>query len=354
MYNFEPFSSLRKKFNAAGQLLGLFDKDGARAMPTILLRSSSEIASPSSDDLANTVDTFMLSTAPYTRYRSDGSALVTVGSDITSTTLGSMLTALGYSATYDAADIERLAGVSNAVALASATTYPRALIAWQSSGQVTLTCSATTFISLTYADNGGKVQVGHASNVHGITSASVGRYVMVTWSGGTGVNGLQKILTVDDTTHITLDLTYAAGLGTPTVYNTGNPIVIASGTIEGGLIGANGQLQPEFSCSQTNSAGSKSYNLYIGSTVTNNVRSGGTSISDGTATTSDWNLVRSRIYNNGSQSAQRGSRLIGSSTMKTSTIDTSVTFTWALEVQIPAADAFISLESGTITVVPRA
>lgn len=76
---------------------------------------------------------------------------------------------------------------------------------------------ATTFTTLTYADNAGNVQLSSAG-VHSLTtSPAVGASVYVTWSGGTGVSGWYPIVSVDSTTAFTISYTYAAGLGTPVV-----------------------------------------------------------------------------------------------------------------------------------------
>ena len=90
-------------------------------------------------------------------------------------------------------------------------------IIFKSGDPVSVICVAATFTGVSYANNGGKVQLSSAG-VHGLTtSPAVGASVYVSWSGGTGVNGLYKVLSVDSTTAITIDLTYVTGLGTPSV-----------------------------------------------------------------------------------------------------------------------------------------
>lgn len=93
----------------------------------------------------------------------------------------------------------------------------KAPIVFKSGEPVSVICVASTFTGVTYANNGGKVQLSSAG-AHGLTtSPAVGASVYVSWSGGNGVNGLYKVLSVDSTTAFTIDLTYVVGLGTPSV-----------------------------------------------------------------------------------------------------------------------------------------
>ena len=101
-------------------------------------------------------------------------------------------------------------------------------IVFKSGEPVLVICVASTFTSLSYAHNWGKVQITSAG-VHGLTtSPAVGASVYVSWVGGTGVSGLYTVLSVDSTTTFTIDLTYVAGLGTPTVAIANTEIVLAT------------------------------------------------------------------------------------------------------------------------------
>lgn len=104
----------------------------------------------------------------------------------------------------------------------------QAPIVFKSGAPVSVICVAATYTGVTYIDNSGKVQLSSAG-VHGLTtSPAVGASVYVSWAGGTGVSGLYKVNAVDDTTKITIDLTYVAGLGTPTVAVANTEITLAS------------------------------------------------------------------------------------------------------------------------------
>ena len=62
----------------------------------------------------------------------------------------------------------------------------KAPIVFKSGEPVSVICVASTFTSLSYANNGGKVQIT-SSGVHGLTiSPAVGAKVYVSWSGGAG------------------------------------------------------------------------------------------------------------------------------------------------------------------------
>lgn len=101
-------------------------------------------------------------------------------------------------------------------------------IVFKSGVPISVVCVAATFTSITYANNGGKVQLV-SSGVHGLTtSPAVGASVYVSWAGGAGVSGLYNVLSVDDTLKFTIDLTHAAGLGTPTVATINTEILLAT------------------------------------------------------------------------------------------------------------------------------
>ena len=99
-------------------------------------------------------------------------------------------------------------------------------IVFKSGKPISVICVASTFTSLSYADNGGKVQITSA-DVHGLTtSPAVGANVYVSWAGGTGVSGLYTVLSVDSTTAITIDLVHVAMLGTPSIAIAGTAITV--------------------------------------------------------------------------------------------------------------------------------
>jgi hypothetical protein len=126
---------------------------------------------------------------------------------------------------------------------------------------------AATFITLTYADDGGSVQLVSAG-AHGLTAAiAVGASVYVTWATGTGVNGLYAVTALDaDTTGvaITIDLTYVLGLGTPTVAVANTEVTLASVTIPGWSMGVGGSMEVDALFTLTNNATVKTLGMTFG------------------------------------------------------------------------------------------
>jgi hypothetical protein len=129
---------------------------------------------------------------------------------------------------------------------------------------------AATFITLTYQDNTGLVQLDSAG-VHGLTAAvAVGNDVFVTWAGGTGVNGFYEITGIDaDTTGtaIIIDLPFVAGLGTPTVAIANTAVTLASVTIPGWSMAYGGGMEIDALWSLTNSAAAKNLGMTYGGGV---------------------------------------------------------------------------------------
>jgi hypothetical protein len=135
---------------------------------------------------------------------------------------------------------------------------------------VSIVQPASTFVTLTYSDNGGSVQLDSAG-AHGLTAAvAVGKNVFVTWAGGTGVDGFYEITALDaDTTgvEITIDLPFVAGLGTPTVAVADTEVTLASVTIPGWSMGVGGGMEIDSLFSLTNSATAKNIGLSYGGGV---------------------------------------------------------------------------------------
>ena len=123
---------------------------------------------------------------------------------------------------------------------------------------------ATTFTAATVANNAGNVQLSSAG-AHGLTATpAMGADVYVAWTGGTGVSGFYKVLSVDSTTAFTIELVYAAGLGTPTVTPVATDVVVASIPIPAGLVSANGSLDCDVFFDGTSSANGKTTSWYAG------------------------------------------------------------------------------------------
>ena len=123
---------------------------------------------------------------------------------------------------------------------------------------------ASTFTGASIASNAGNVQLSSAG-VHGLTATpAVGANVYVTWSGGTGVSGFYKVLSVDSTTAFTVQLPYATGLGTPTVTPVATDVVMASIPIPAGSLSVNGSLECHTFFDGTSSSNSKTTSWHVG------------------------------------------------------------------------------------------
>jgi hypothetical protein len=135
---------------------------------------------------------------------------------------------------------------------------------------VSLVEPAATFITLTYSDNGGLVQLDSAG-AHGLTAAvAVGESVYVTWAGGTGLNGFYEVTELDaDTTGIaiTIDLEYVLGLGTPTVAVANTEVTVATVTVPGWAMGTGGGMEIDALFSLTNNATVKTLGMTYGGGV---------------------------------------------------------------------------------------
>lgn len=123
---------------------------------------------------------------------------------------------------------------------------------------VSIIAAAATFVTLTAATNAGKTQISSAGAHDLTTSPAVGKKIYVSWSGTgyTGVDGLYEILSVDSTTAITVDLPYAASLGTPSVNVAAAAVLVASVLVPANTLAqSSGQLTFEGLISQAGTAG---------------------------------------------------------------------------------------------------
>jgi hypothetical protein len=195
---------------------------------------------------------------------------------------------------------------------------------------------ASTFTSATYANNAGNVQLS-SSGVHGLTvSPAVGADVYVAWTGGTGVSGFCKVLSVDSATAFTIQLAYAAGLGTPTVMPVATDVVMASIPIPAGSVSANGSLECQVYFDGTPSANGKTTSWYVGATrIDANAFTGGPQVSR-------WWLINRGAVNSQLYALSGGSLLGGL------TVDFSQSQTLTLRAQAAAANELITLEGYVI------
>ena len=213
-------------------------------------------------------------------------------------------------------------------------------IVFKSGEPVSVICVATTFTSLSYANNGGKVQITSAG-VHGLTtSPAVGANVYVSWSGGTGVSGLYTVLSVDSTTSITVDLSYADGLGTPTVAIAGTEIYLGNiYTIP--ALEKNSKIRVTWGASCSKSTNAKTLFCYHGSSSV--IAQVNTSTSIGL-----FGMVGivSNQGDNGVQASTYLTPMPGSHTyneFKPGSVDTTQTSTMRYSVKAAAANEFVEI-----------
>ena len=136
----------------------------------------------------------------------------------------------------------------------------------QNAVPVSFVAVAATFTGATYANNAGNVQLT-STGAHGLSATpAVGADVYVAWTGGTGVSGFYKVLSVDSATAFTIQLAYATGLGTPTVTPVATDVVMASIPIPAGSLSAIGSLDCEVFFDGTASTNGKTTSWYVGAT----------------------------------------------------------------------------------------
>ena len=195
---------------------------------------------------------------------------------------------------------------------------------------------AATFTGATVANNAGNVQLSSAG-AHGLTATpAVGADVYVAWSGGSGVSGFCKVLSVDSATAFTIQLPYATGLGTPTVTPVATDVVMASIPIPAGSVSANGSLECQVFFDGTSSSNGKTTSWYVGATRI-----------DATAFTSSPQVSHWWIINRGAINSQLYA-LNSSSLAGGLAVDFSQNQTLTLRAQAAAANERITLEGYVI------
>lgn len=209
-----------------------------------------------------------------------------------------------------------------------------------------------TGITWTLAANpaNGKTRIT-SSGAHGLTtSPAVGKSIYITSWSGTGVVGFYNIATVVDTLNLDIDLTYAAGLGNPTVVQANTKITLATVPVPGGAMGPNGALRISTKFGHTNSANIKGLFVDLG----------GSTFWTQTSTASNQYNTFTTIENRGDASAQIGggsylSGLGGTSVAhETGAINTNVSSNLTIAVQPSVANEWVRLEVRRIEVLPGA
>ncbi len=195
---------------------------------------------------------------------------------------------------------------------------------------------AATFTAASFVNNAGNVQLS-GSGAHGLTATpAVGANVYVAWSGGTGVSGFYKVLSVDSATAFTIQLAYATGLGTPAVTPVATDAVMASIPIPAGALSSTGSLDCQVFFDGTSSSNGKTTSWYAGATRI-----------DGNAYTTSPQISRWWLINRGAINSQLYA-LNGSSLAGGLAVDFSQTQTLTLRAQAAAANERLTLEGYVI------
>ena len=208
---------------------------------------------------------------------------------------------------------------------------------------VALVQPAATFITLTYSDDGGSVQLDSAG-AHGLTAAvAVGASVYVTWATGTGVNGFYEVTALDtDTTGvaITIDLPYVTGLGTPTVAVANTVVTLASVTVPGWSMGVGGGMEIDALFTLTNSATAKNLGMTFG---------GGVLMAVGAASNASACAQKLMCNRGSSQVVSNAANMIGHGLSTAAnvflSVDATVDQTFAITAQPAAANNIVKLEA---------
>jgi hypothetical protein len=208
---------------------------------------------------------------------------------------------------------------------------------------VSLVQPAATFITLTYSDDGGSVQLDSAG-AHGLTAAvAVGASVYVTWATGTGVNGFYEVTALDtDTTGvaITIDLPYVTGLGTPTVAVANTAVTLASVTVPGWSMGVGGGMEIDALFTLTNSATAKNIGMTYG---------GGVLMAVSAANNASACAQKLMCNRGSSQVVSNAANMVGHGLSTSAnvflSVDATVDQTFAITAQPAAANNVVKLEA---------
>ncbi len=195
---------------------------------------------------------------------------------------------------------------------------------------------AATFTGAAVANNAGNVQLA-STGAHGLTATpAVGADVYVAWSGGSGVSGFCKVLSIDSATAFTIQLAYATGLGTPTVTPVATDAVMASIPIPAGSLSSNGSIECEIFFDGTSSSSGKTTSWYVGATRI-----------DGNAYTTSPQISHWWLINRGAINSQLYA-LNSSSLVGGFAVDFSQNQTFTLRAQAAVANERITLEGYVI------
>lgn len=250
--------------------------------------------------------------------------------------------------TDDSETINNKAGIPTTMAallaLAEVNAYPRPFAIYQQGGLGVFTQPAATWTSVTASNNGsGKLRLSSAG-IHGL--ATTGRSIYVGFA--TTGSGLHEIATVVDTKTLDFTTDFADVSGAVTVYveNTQSKAIDVVCTVPGSVMGPNGSVNAAFLGKMPTASGSRY--LYW--------KLGGTIVSEASWNTTDTCAFgETNICNLGSESAQMATptRLnAGVSSYTSVAKDTTTDLILSLELRVPTADSYISLDSIRVNVTP--
>jgi hypothetical protein len=213
---------------------------------------------------------------------------------------------------------------------------------------VSIVAPATTFNTLSYEDNSGSVRLTSVG-VHGLTNAvAQNKLVRVTWTGGTGVNGLYTVTDVSVTTKITINYPHVAGLGTPAVAVVGTDITLASATIPANAIKLGMELEIDALFAMTGSANNKIFKVNIGDAgwYSQTVAASNVSLS---VDKQAWANSATTLVSNALAAPGHGAST-GANVTMTPTGGFGIAQTFAITGQIATANEFITLEAWNLKI----
>lgn len=219
-----------------------------------------------------------------------------------------------------------------------------------SSVRIALVEPAATFTNAAVSNSGGKVKLTSAG-AHGLTAAvAVGASIYVS-AGTNWTVGFYSILSLDlDTTGvaITIDLTYDAGLGVPTIALANTQVSMAILALP--PLQANSYLTIDHTWGFTSSANNKVVSIFLDATT----------MAGNTVTTSTGQRTTTTISNRNSVSSQLGSLSgtansaygvgVATSTTPTATVDTGSSKNLFLTAKPAAANEIMALDRYIINV----
>lgn len=202
---------------------------------------------------------------------------------------------------------------------------------------------AATFTTVSVADNAGNAQLTSAG-VHGLTTGvAVGKSIYVS-AGTNWTSGFYGILSVDDTTSITIDLAYDETLGSPTIALANTEVTLATVTIPAGVLGTTGRLVVNDLWEVTNSANNKVTDVKLSTT----------SIGEVTLTTVDSQLEQRHVWNTAvdAQVFFAGPASFGSvaTAVSTGAVDTSSAVSLTFTAKPAAENEFVELKAYSVEI----